>query len=106
MFKKLPDDSFFEEIDPIIRAWMYNSWIQDNQEKMDYAREHGLLIGSFLNYEAVRSIIAADNPDHMMTDEEFDKLSNELLLDDKKEEIKEIPKRRRKRKLTLKNKDR
>lgn len=101
MFGRLPDDPWFEEIDPIIESWMYNSYVEDIREKMEYAREHGLLIGSFIDYDAVKKIIAVDNPDHMMTDEEFEQTTTELLGKSTAptEEIEKPKRHRRRRKL-------
>lgn len=101
IYKKLPDDPFFEEIDPVLKAWMYNSWVQDIQEKMERSKELGLLIGSFTNYDAVRKIIKSENPDHIMTDEEFDELSEKILTAPQtqinSEQVEQNPKQRRRR---------
>lgn len=102
MFGKLPDDPWFEELDPIIESWMYSSWAQDIHEKMDYAKEHGLLIGSFIDYDAAKKIMDADEkPDYMMTDEEFEQTAAQLLDKQKTPKEEEMPKQlhRRKRKL-------
>lgn len=98
LYKKLPDDDFFEDLDPIMRAWMFNSWLEDIKEEAEKDKQLGLLIGSFTNYEAVKSIISAENPDHMMSDEEFDNVSQQILTK-KDNEVEPIKKRRRRRKL-------
>lgn len=84
---------------------MYQSWIQDQEDKFEFAKSHGILIGSFTNYEAAKKMLDSNNPKAYSTDEEFEQSTQKVLEDrekylndqikNQKEEI--IVKRRRKK---------
>jgi hypothetical protein len=91
-FKKLPDDNFFEEMDPIMKLYMYEHWVQDFKEKNEFARSYSILQGSFSNPEMAKKMINSDNNTYSMaeTDEEFDKRAEELLNKELEKEVKDI----------------
>lgn len=91
----MPDDPEIEDMDPIMKAWMFYSWIEDYNDEFKLLENQGYLIGSFINPEAVRKLLGKDTTTYASTDEEFDKLSKELF--DKKKD--KYPHRRRKRKI-------
>lgn len=68
------------------------------EEKNEFARSYSILQGSFTNPELAHKMIKSENPDFESSDEDFDKLSNEMLERNKKEN-----KHRRRRK-TIKGK--
>lgn len=73
MFGKLPSDSFFEEMDPIEKLWLYESWAHDLSEGLEKDRAIAILTGSFSNPEAAHKMYMKDNPDIVVSDDEFNK---------------------------------
>jgi hypothetical protein len=91
----LPDDPDIEDMDPIMRAWMFYNWLEDYADDSKLLENQGYLIGSFINPEAVKKALGKDGTTFKSSDEEFEKFSNELIQNSQKETIK--PKRRRKK---------
>jgi len=85
MFSKLPNDPWFENLDPILHLWMYQSWIKDLEEKNEFARSYAILGGSFVNPDMAKQMIKHDNPDHEVSDADFEKISKEILENNEKE---------------------
>lgn len=99
MFTKTPDDPWFEDLDPIVRLYMYESWYVDLEDKNEFAKSYAILQGSFANPEMARKMVKLDNPDFESSDEDFDKVSKSIV-EKNRQELKEAPKlKRRKRKL-------
>jgi len=71
-FGKLPDDPFFEEMNPIVKLWLYESWINEIESEYEKLKQLGILIGSFYNPEAAKQMAKQDNADFTTTDEEFE----------------------------------
>ena len=94
-YQKLPDDPFFEEMDPLLKLYMYESWIAKQELEMERTRHASILTGSFSNPEAARKMVE-EEPDHASTDEEFEK-SFEMAMQISDEP--EKPKHRRGRKV-------
>lgn len=83
-----------ENMDPVMKLWMFESWIQDLTEKNEFAKNYSILVGSFSNYEMAQNMLGTGTVKTVNTsDEEFDKASN-MLLNDIKESS--TPRRRRK----------
>ena len=76
--------------------WLYQSWIQDQEEKHRMYKDYSLFLGSFFNYEMAKNISDKDNPDYSTTDEEFDK-STELMIRQREAEFEKIKHRRKRR---------
>lgn len=95
MFKKFPDDIMFEEMDPIMRAWMFHNWIEDYNDEHKQLENQGYLIGSFSNPEAVRKALGIGADIHTSSDKEFDELSMRIR-EEGKEKDKKLKKRKRK----------
>jgi hypothetical protein len=98
-YQKLPDDIWFEEIDPVMWLWMYESWCRDVEEKNEFAKSYAILQGSFVNPDMARKMIKSENPDFESTDEDYEKLSRQMIEDNRK------TLRRRKRKLLVNTPD-
>jgi hypothetical protein len=96
----LPDDDKIESIDPFVKAWCFNNWIQDQNDKVDLAKNHAYIIGSFINPEAVKNMIG-DNNTYSTTDEEFEK-STRMVREDAAKNNDAKKSRIRKRKLKSK----
>jgi hypothetical protein len=57
-------------MDPIMRAWMFNQWIEDFNDEFKLLENQGYLIGSFTNPEAVRKILGMDGVKHTSSEKE------------------------------------
>lgn len=75
-------------MDPVHKHWMYQNWLEDQDEKNELAKNHAYLIASFWNPEAVKSVIdGSDNGSvAKSTDEEFEE-SFKIVQDFGKEEV-------------------
>lgn len=65
-------------MDPVLKIWMYNNWVQDQQDSVDLAKDHAYLLGSFSNPEAVRKLLN-DTKVVKSSDDDFDKATEKLL---------------------------
>jgi hypothetical protein len=86
------------DMDPILRVWLYEQWLGDHQDDAELAKNHAYLVGSFWNPEAVKQLMN-DNV-HQSTDEEFEQ-SSQFVKDSIKaqEEKKQNNKKRKRRTL-------
>jgi hypothetical protein len=92
----LPGGSFYENINPWLYIWLYNAFLQEEEDKQSFARSLAIFQGSFSNYEMARSIMKADTPTAEMDDEQFEAVSEFIL----NKEIQSEPKlKKRQRKL-------
>lgn len=76
---------------------MFYQWVEDSSEQVELFKHHGYLIGSFLNPEAVKSIIGGKEKIEI-PDEEVEKTAQmirEQTLKDLAE--KENPRKKRRR---------
>lgn len=78
----MPDDPWFEDMDSAIWLWMYESWIQDQEQAHEFAESYAVLTGSAANQDWARRMMKAKNPDYESSDEDFDRVSNEILKQD------------------------
>lgn len=108
MFKrtgKLPDDPFYEEMDPVLKRWLFEQWIGDKKDQAELAKNHAYLLASFDHPEAVKQMLGEGNV-HISSDEDFERSTEMVreinraaeLLNDKKKE----GGRKRKRRAALK----
>jgi len=74
MYKRLPDDPFITEMDPVQKRWLFNNWIASQNEQAELAKNHAYLVASFWNPEAVQQIMGDGNV-HQSSDEEFEESS-------------------------------
>jgi hypothetical protein len=103
----MPDDPWFDELDPMLKIYMYQHWIQDYEEKNEFAKSYATFVGSFYNPEMARQIMDSEAPENVTesSEEEFDE-STRWVLEDRERYLKEqqsnVPvrrKRRRRRKI-------
>lgn len=101
MFGKAPDDPYFEEMDEWTWIWLYQSWLQDQEDEFNKYKEFSLFIGSFSNPEMAQAISKRDNPDFQVSDEDFEKSVKALEEIDNMIEVKQKVEnsRRRRRKV-------
>lgn len=95
MFHKLPNDSWFEKLDPILKLWMYESWIQDLEDKNEFMRSYTILGGSFANPEMAKKMLEQTSFESTAPEDDFDKWSEELLNDNNK------PKKKRRKIISM-----
>lgn len=88
------DDPWFDEIDPILKIYMYEHWCKDKEEAFEMARSQSILIGSFSNPAAAKDMLKTENPDFQSSDEDFER-SLQLIEESKKQ----IKRKRQKRKV-------
>lgn len=69
--------------------WMYLSWIEDQDEKNNFARSYSILQGSFTNPEMARKMI--QTPTVEMNDDQLDYVMAEI---DKGKVVGAAPKRK------------
>jgi hypothetical protein len=67
-FGILPDDPFYERINPYLKVWLYESWLHDKELEIEKLKQHAILTGSFFNPEAANKMIQDENPDLSSTD--------------------------------------
>lgn len=85
-----------------MRYWMYASWAEDYNDQFEMLKNHGYLVGSFINPEAVKKVLGKGTSDYSSDEESYEK-TLEMIRKQSKEEIKkkeeeEKSKKRRKRK--------
>lgn len=76
-YQKTPDDPFISEMDPVLKVWMFQNWLEDQKDKSELTKNHAYLIGSFWNPEAVKELMGQGNVIES-TSEEFEE-SSELV---------------------------
>jgi hypothetical protein len=74
-FRRLPSDPFFEEIPPLEKLWLFESWCYDEEQKTERMKSQAILTGGFYNPEMAQRMIKRENPDFASTDEDFDDAS-------------------------------
>lgn len=75
---KLPDDTYYDEIDPLLRLWLYESWIHEQQLELKRDRALGILIGSFTDPDAAQKMMKRENPDFVASEEEHDEAFKQI----------------------------
>jgi hypothetical protein len=58
-------------MDPVLKIWMYENWLADQNDLAELAKNHAYLLASFTYPEEVRKIMGNDNM-HESNDEDFD----------------------------------
>ena len=104
-FGKMPDDPFFEDMDPFVKLWLYESWVHEIELEYDKMKQLGILIGSFYNPQAARKMIKKDQPDYSTSDKEFEesvRMVQEHVQKQDELEQEHLGKRRKKRRRVIK----
>lgn len=79
-----------------MKMYMFYHWIEDNDEKIELFKHHGLLVGSFMNPEAAKEMAGQGNK-ISSSDEDFEK-STQMVFDEIKKEREAAPKIKKRRK--------
>jgi hypothetical protein len=96
LFRKPPDDPFYEHINPYLKIWLYECWIHKQEVEIKRMRDHALFIGSFSNPEAANKYYKLENPDFKSTDEEETaKMVRKQILEEEKQKSGKGRKRRK-----------
>lgn len=64
--------------------WMYQNWLQDQNDQAELAKNHAYLLASFWNPDAVKDILGQGNV-HESSDEEFDETASMIREMNEKE---------------------
>lgn len=91
------DDPWFDELNPVLKTYMYEHWCRDQEEAFEMARSQAILIGSFSNPAAAQDMLKSENPDFASSDEDFEQ-SLRLIEENKK---KTLPKRKRQKRKAI-----
>ena len=76
---------------------MYNSWLEDLQEKHKTYKDYALFLGAFSNWEMANKISKKDNPDFQSSDEEFEAAFDRVVKSNEGSEKEKTIHRRRRR---------
>lgn len=82
-------------MDPIMKIYMFHHWLEDANENVELFKNHGYLIGSFINPEAVKQLIGGNNVSS--SDEDFEATSRMIAEEAKKDNLDNKRKRRRRK---------
>jgi hypothetical protein len=93
-----PDDPIIENMDPVMKAWMFYNWIEDFGDENKMLENQAMLIGSFTNPELVQKILGHGVSKSASSDEEFEQTSRLILEADEQAEKEKQKARKRKRK--------
>jgi len=85
-------------MDPFIRLWMYENWLEDYKDKSELAKNHAYLLGSFWDPKAVQDMMGTSGNVVVSSDKEFE-ASTELVLKDRERAPVVVKKARRRRKI-------
>lgn len=75
----MPDDEWFDKIDPLQKLWLFESWQCDEKEKHEFAKEYGIFIGAFSNLEMAKQLSNPGGTSIKASDEQFEKLCEDIL---------------------------
>src|SRR5690242_20690636 len=98
MYIKLPNDDFFDEIDPILKLFMLHSWQRDQDRDLELRKNIAVLSGYFSNPELAQKYIKDMNPTVASTEEEFEQ-STQMMLEDRAKWMKEQKNKHRRRRI-------
>jgi hypothetical protein len=75
--------------------FMFHSWVNDQTEEMERAKNQAYLIGSFINPEAVKQLMGEGADIHKSTDADLEKSMEIIERSIKQEGARETKHRRR-----------
>jgi hypothetical protein len=97
-FGKTPDHPFYENINPYLKVWLYESWLHDQELEQEKLKNLAILVGSFFNPEMAYKMHKDEQPDFASTDDdETSKMVHEEVVKEEKEKGRR--KKRKKRKV-------
>lgn len=85
-----------------MKVYMFHHWLEDANEEVELFKNHGYLIGSFTNPEAVKNILGGNG--YSVSEDEFEETSKmvaETIRTQREEQVATNAKRRRRRKTSI-----
>lgn len=82
-----------------MKLWMFESWYTDLEEQHEFAKNYAILEGSFINPEAAKQMIKEEYHDFETNDENYEKISQMMVEQNKKEEENKVNLIKKRRKL-------
>ena len=76
---------------------MYNSWLQDLNDKHKTYKDYALFLGAFSNWEMAKKMSKKDNPDYETSDEDFEASYEMVIQSDKNNQEENSNHRKRRR---------
>lgn len=89
-------------MNPILRVWLYENWLEDQKDNVEIVKNHAYLLGSFWNPEAVRQLTGEGGQTHVSSEEELEESTRMVLEDRKRAESEKTGKPRKKRRRKIK----
>lgn len=79
----MPDHDWFDNIDPITKLWLYESWQQDLIDQNEFAKNYSIFVGSFSNPKMAQQILSSERPENnsVSSDEDFEESTNMVIRD-------------------------
>jgi hypothetical protein len=99
-FGKLPSDPFFEEMHPLEKHWLFESWYHDQELQAERMKNQAILTGGFYNPEMAHRMFKKDRPDFASTDDDFE-AATQFVREQIEQEAQGKKKGRRRRKAKL-----
>ena len=86
-------------MDPVMKAWMFYSWLEDYNDEFKLLENQGYLIGSFINPEAVKRAMGKGTETHASDDVEFEDTARKIREETERalKEAKPIRKRKKRK---------
>jgi hypothetical protein len=75
----LPSSQFIEDIDEYEWVWMYQSWLQDQEEMHKTYKDYALFLGAFFNSEMAQNIWKQESPDFSSSDDDFNQATQNMV---------------------------
>lgn len=94
---KLPDDPFYDDIDPLMRLWLYEGWRHKQELDLKRDRALGILIGSFTDPEAAQKMIKREQPDFVSDEQGYQDAIKQVHQDALKSQKKKGRRKRNRR---------
>lgn len=95
MYNKLPDDPWFDELNPFTRVWLYENWMKDIEEKEKFAYNYSVFLGAFSNPAMAEKLRETEKTTYRTDDEQFDKLFENIKELNRRQESDKKPRKRR-----------
>lgn len=79
-------------------VWMYQSWLQDQDEKQSMYKNLAIFLGSFFNWDMANQISKQDNPDYESSDKDYEEAFEKVrYIGEMQERFEEMKSKRHRR---------
>jgi len=86
-------------MDPVIKMWMYENWLEDYKDNAELAKNHAYLLGSFWDPKAVQDLMGTSGNVVISDEKEFEQSTELVLKDREKQSSNGVVKKKRRRKI-------